>query len=110
MTNRHRGDYFERQVRDALHAEGPWIVVRSAGSFGIADLVALTAGRKPWLISCKLNGYIGPKERAELLHAQWVAEALALVAMRPKPGWVEFRTVHQTPGFTVHCTMKVPKR
>jgi hypothetical protein len=40
------GDYFERRTRDALVADG-WTVIRTAGSLGIADLVALRADRDP---------------------------------------------------------------
>ena len=47
-SNRSRGDYFERRTRAALEAQG-WLVIRSAGSYGVADLVALSAGRTPLL-------------------------------------------------------------
>ena len=46
MTNRTRGDDFERQTKDALRAY-EWLVVRSAGSLGVADLVALRGGNTP---------------------------------------------------------------
>lgn len=92
MSNRTRGDYFERQAKDALVGDG-WIVVRSAGSFGIADLVALRAGRAPLLISCKLGGRIGREERRQLIEACVRADAMPIVAMRKRRGHVLFCTV-----------------
>lgn len=92
MNNRQRGDYFERRCRRSLEAHG-WLVVRSAGSLGIADLVALRAGSKPLLVSCKLNGRIDPGERAALCDAAELAGARPLVALRPKAGWIELRLV-----------------
>lgn len=92
LSNRQRGDYFERQVRDALAAHG-WLVIRSAGSLGIADLVALRAGKTPTLVSCKLSGRIGPGERAALILAADKAGARPLVAMRPRGGRVQLLAV-----------------
>jgi Holliday junction resolvase len=88
LTNRQRGDYFERQVRDTLAANG-WLVIRSAGSLGIADLVALRKGHAPRLVSCKLGGRIDPAERTALLDAADAAGADALVAWKPKRGRVD---------------------
>lgn len=111
LTNRQRGDYFERQTRDALLALG-WHVTRAAGSLGVADLVALRADAKPLLVSCKLNGYIGPAERADLHAAARAAGARPLVAHRPRDGWVELRAVTpQAPSALTHVdTIKVPSR
>jgi Holliday junction resolvase len=91
-NNRARGDYFERQARHALEARG-WFVIRSAGSFGIADLVALREGNTPMLVSCKLSGRIGPAERHELLETARTSGARAVVAMRPRAGRVMLATV-----------------
>jgi len=85
VGNRQRGDYFERQVKAALQLAG-WFVIRAAGSHGIADLVALREGRKPLLVSCKLNGRIGPAERADLLEAARSAGGRAILATRPRRG------------------------
>src|SRR4051794_28588339 len=87
LTNRQRGDYFERQTRDALLDRG-WFVSRSAGSLGVADLVALRKGRESLLVSCKISGRIGPKERAELLESADKAGAVPVVASRPRRGHV----------------------
>jgi Holliday junction resolvase len=105
-NNRQRGDYFERQTRAAL-ADAGWLVVRSAGSLGIADVVALRASNTPLLVSCKLNGRIDPAEREALAAAAQQAGARALVASREARGWVTMRTVG-----TRHIvdTLKVPSR
>ena len=92
LTNRQRGDYFERTTRDALEHYG-WYVVRAGGSLGVADLVALRAGDKPLLVSCKLNGRIDPAEREQLHTTARRAGARPLVASRPKGGHVLLRCV-----------------
>lgn len=92
LTNRQRGDYFERQARDALTAWG-WLVVRAGGSLGVADLVALKLGHTPLLISCKLSGRIDPAEREQFHDAARAAGARAIVASRPKPGWLALAAV-----------------
>jgi Holliday junction resolvase len=110
MTNRQRGDYFERQVRETLMAHG-WFVIRSAGSLGIADLVALRHDRTPALVSCKLSGRIDPKERMALLDAAEMAGARAVVAMRPKGGRVLMAAVVRGTNRLVPLeTLHVPTR
>lgn len=108
-SNRHRGDYFERQTRAALRALG-WVVNRSAGSMGAADLWALRRGNTALFVSCKLNGRIDPHERAVLLSTADQAGARGIVATRVKPGWVELRSVHLTPGYSVIDSLHVPPR
>ena len=89
---RQRGDYFERRTRETLEAEG-FVVIRSAGSLGCADLVALKAGELPLLISCKLHGKL---PRSELNHLEQVARragALPILAWRVRRGWVGMTAV-----------------
>lgn len=86
-SNRARGDYLERQTRAALRQYG-WLVIRSGGSLGVADLVALRAGNRPLIVSCKIGGLPPPHERAELLEAAKEAGARPIVATREHPGWV----------------------
>jgi Holliday junction resolvase len=109
MGNRQRGDYFERQTRDALAGCG-WYVVRSAGSLGVADLVALRQGRRPLLVSCKLSGRIDPTERADLVAAALMAGARPMVAQRSRPGWVAVSTVPTSGRPIVIDELKVPRR
>ena len=109
-TPRQRGDYFERQAKHALEAVG-WIVVRSAGSLGPADLVAVrrnSAGHPHvLLISCKLDGRCSPAERAALLAAADTAAAEPLVASRPTKGVVVLATVGDR---LIRSQLKVPPR
>lgn len=108
-SNRQRGDYFERQTRDALAALG-WVVIRAAGSKGPADLVALRQHHPPMLISCKLAGYCPPRERANLLHAAALSGARPIIASRDRPGWVALAFLPST-GLPLHVDdLKVPKR
>ena len=94
MTNRERGDYLERQAKSALVDLG-WVVVRAAGSHGVADLVALRAGNTPLLVSCKLNGYLRPAERHDLLAAAERAGARPILAGRLRRGWVRLYVVRE---------------
>ena len=91
-TNRQRGDYLERQARDALRAH-QWVVVRAAGSHGPADLVALRAGRTPLLIACKVDGTIGPGERRALVDAADMGGARPMLASRERRGYVDLYDV-----------------
>lgn len=109
MTNRERGDYLERQTREALRAHG-WIVVRAAGSHGIADLVALRRGFKPLLVSCKTDGRIGPAERLELVGAAETGAARPILASRSKRGWVDLALVYADGKPAPIDQIKVPKR
>lgn len=110
LTNRQRGDYFERQVRDTLRAHG-WVVIRSAGSLGVADLVALRRDKTPLLVSCKISGRIGPAERAAISAAAELAGGRAVVAMRPRGGRVTVAAiVHSSPRLIPLETLRVPPR
>lgn len=106
MTNRQRGDYFERQARDALEAVG-WFVIRAAGSHGPADLVALKAHFTPLLVSCKLDGRIGPEERAVVLAHAEQAGARAVLAKREKQATATFCSI---PDGIVISVLRVPRR
>jgi len=110
LTNRQRGDYFERQVVHTLRAHG-WFVIRAAGSLGVADLVALRKGNTPTLVSCKLGGRIPPSERAAIMDAADRAGARAVVAMRPKNGRVLLAAVTRSTSHLVPLdTLRVPAR
>lgn len=77
----------------ALLRERGWTTMRSAGSKGIADVVALpdytlqVPGMRLVLVQCKLsNANIGPADRLNLFHLARVANALPLVATRADRG------------------------
>jgi Holliday junction resolvase len=85
MTNHYqRGVTFERQVRQALEADG-YECVRSAGSKSKIDLVAIKPGELLFL-QCKLNGLCPPAERAKLLDLSRSAGALPIVAYKGVEG------------------------
>lgn len=85
MTSHYaRGTAFERQVRHALEADG-YDVIRSAGSKGKIDLVAIKRGQILF-VQCKLNGLCGPAERSELLRVAYLVDALPLVAYKGTEG------------------------
>lgn len=110
-SNRARGDYLERQVRSALRHHG-WLVIRSAGSLGVADLVALRAGNTPLIVSCKLTGLPPPHERRELLEAAESAGARAIVATREHNGWVTLYGMRSDAprDYLIAGELKVPNR
>ena len=110
MTNRTRGDYFERQTRDALEAHG-WVVVRAAGSLGPADLVALRHGNTPLMVACKVGVLrIDPHERLALIQTAYQAGARPLLAHRAVPGQVNLWTTHLGPQRALVDTLPVPTR
>lgn len=78
----------ERKLKRLLEGDG-WIVVRAAGSLGIADLVALKLGHTPKLIEVKSDarhpfGHFGPEKRAALLEAGEKSGANVFVVWWPK--------------------------
>ncbi len=86
MTAYRRGADFERKVAAHLRGEG-YLVIRSAGSRGECDLVALRAGEKARLVQCKVGPHFSLVHRAALTHAACVAGATAWLAIRGKnPG------------------------
>lgn len=84
-----RGLNRERKVKAILESED-WWVVRAAGSFGDADLVALKAGKRPRLIEVKSTlgpySHFGPADRAELLLAAEIAGGEPWLCWWPKNG------------------------
>ena len=65
MTHYAKGCSFEYKARNKLQAAG-YLVVRSAGSKGPADLVALRQG-EVLLVQAKKNGRLSKREEAELV-------------------------------------------
>jgi Holliday junction resolvase len=80
-----RGRDFEYQVRDDFKDHAA-LVVRSAGSKGVADLVVLRANRKRYadvaLIQCKAGRTISNKESKALAEVAKDAAATAVVALK----------------------------
>ena len=95
-----RGINRERQVRQILEADG-WVVVRSAGSLGPVDLVAIRCNG--WQIKVRFvevkstvtaYSHFGPADRAEMLDVTKRAGASAYLAWWPKGG--KLRWVHSS--------------
>ena len=86
----------ERKVRDLLLNQD-WWVCRAAGSLGDADLVALKDGHTPMLVEVKGRAAgpyhsFGPKDRADLRQAAFIAGAKPILCWWPprgKPQWIE---------------------
>ena len=69
MPNRryYKGRSFEYRVRGFYESHG-WFVIRSAGSKGIADLIAIAPRlRQVHFIQCKVNGKLTRTEKELLL-------------------------------------------
>ena len=73
-----KGRALEYAVKRHLEEQG-YFVVRSAGSRGPADLVALKNG-EILLIQCKKDGHLSKDEAYELLEAARVAGGKAVLA------------------------------
>lgn len=78
-----KGANFERQVKDFLEEEG-FLVVRSAGSHTISDLVAINPGPVVWLIQCKTDGRLKPDEREALLKLERLLDIVPMLAYKEK--------------------------
>lgn len=107
--NRERGDYFERQTRDALAAHR-WLVIRAGGSRGVADLVALRFPNSPLLVQCKVDGRIAPAERQALLEAATHGGAVPVLAERTRAGWVHVVQLGSDGVRNELADLKVPAR
>lgn len=84
---RERGAQRERAVKALLEHDG-YLVTKSGGSLGAADLVALKAGSPSLLVQVKSDelspyGHFGPRERAELLRAGEIAGASVVLCWWP---------------------------
>jgi Holliday junction resolvase len=87
MSAKSRGSARERQVMMLLRNDG-WVVLRAAGSFGNADLVALRAGSTPLLVQVKASArspveHFGPGERQALYAEAQRGGARAMLAWWP---------------------------
>lgn len=86
MTNYDNGAALERACKEALEKAG-WLAVRSAGSKGKVDVLAVRLGAVA-VVQCKRTGRLAPVDRAHLLR---LAEdlglgAVAVMAMRGPTG------------------------
>lgn len=89
MSGRTRGIYLENAVK-AMLEDLNWFVIRSAGSHGVADLVACKRnyGLTPvtWLIQAKVReSLLGSREWSELFLLASAIGAMPVLATRPSP-------------------------
>ena len=80
----------ERQVQAQLQADG-WVVYRSAGSHGCADLVALRRGYVPMFVQVKMDtrrpyDHFSPFERLALQQEAYQAGGRAVLCWWPPRG------------------------
>jgi Holliday junction resolvase len=66
VTRYTRGADFERKVKKHLELHA-WSVTRSAGSHGLADLVAVAPGPTVAYIQCKRDAKLSNQERSDLV-------------------------------------------
>jgi Holliday junction resolvase len=95
MTVYARGSARERKVMLLLEGQG-FVVYRSAGSHGCADLVALRLDTIPALIQVKADAqspwaHFGPVERRNLLLEARAAGGRAVLCWWPPGGRPSFR-------------------
>lgn len=83
MTNKRyqSGRNFEYRVKRYFETQG-YFVVRSAGSKGIADLIAISPDGTVSLVQCKLYGTISVKEYEELRETALKFKALPVIAFK----------------------------
>jgi Holliday junction resolvase len=78
------GDRFERACIVRLRTAG-YYAIRSAGSHGMADLIALRADRMPSFIQCKITDNTTVRERLAFYRAAEDAGAIAILVSRHTP-------------------------
>ena len=65
--NRANGEQFEfRVLRRFKRRSDVLYAIRSAGSHGLFDIIVQFKDGKMFLITCKRNGYLAPKEQKQL--------------------------------------------
>jgi Holliday junction resolvase len=84
VTHYTRGAAFERAVAARLDIDG-YLVLRAAGSHGVADLVALKPGQVV-LIQCKISGIISITEWNTFYETASRVDALPVLAYKPRRG------------------------
>lgn len=92
------GDRFERMCFRNLSAAG-WLTVRSAGSFGPCDLVALKRGRPPVLVQCKKTDNLTRAGRLALWNVGRQHGAIAVVVSNPQRGFIQWSQITEVGSY-----------
>lgn len=89
---RQAGDRFERACVERLRGLG-YLVVRSAGSLGPADLWAARSDIGLLLISCKVTNNTTVRDRGHFRNVATEAGGMAVIATKPARGRILFLRV-----------------
>lgn len=91
ITNRNykNGAIFENQVKRYFEKMG-CIAFRSAGSHGLADVIAISKDGTMFLIQCKKSGIFPKSEIAELIQASHLFPCTFLLADHKERGRIHF--------------------
>jgi Holliday junction resolvase len=81
MTQYSRGADFERSTWKDLQKHG-WFVIRSAGSRGVIDLMAVAPGPEVLFIQCKRDGRLSIEDRRDLYNLALAFHATPILAYR----------------------------
>jgi len=92
-----KGAKFEIDVRDIL-LEDDWVAVRSAGSHGIIDVLAIKQDVK-WFVQCRTRGNLSGDERGELAALAKKHNSTAILAHKTEEGVVFEEVKSKEPTF-----------
>ena len=82
MNNKRRGSDFERRVKKELEKHG-YLVIKSGGSLGAFDLVAIKLGMRPLGVQCKVrHPLISSDEWNELFEQSLEYDMIPILAYR----------------------------
>lgn len=86
-----RGRAFEYNIATLMRRKG-YFVIRSAGSHGVSDLVAMKKGENPLLIQCKSGVSLGLNvdEHNALLNTAIASGGVPILAFKPEKGPIVF--------------------
>jgi Holliday junction resolvase len=85
MTRYTRGADFERKVKKHLEAYA-WSVTRSAGSHGLADLVAIAPGPVVAYVQCKRDARLSKQDRIDLVTHCLAFDCVPILAFKSEMG------------------------
>lgn len=98
MTNRNyrNGAVFENQVKRYFEGMG-CLAFRSAGSHGLADVIAVSKDGAMFLIQCKKSGIFPKSEIAGLIQASQLFPCTFLLADHKERGKIHFTDLEGNP-------------
>lgn len=80
MTTYQKGYHYELKMATYFRRRG-YFVTRSAGSHGVADLVAIKKGKRPLLIQCKKgSGGVDADEHNKLYNVALESQSIPIIA------------------------------